>query len=206
MKEVQRKDAKKQFALSEIGQHAKDKGDKPEISGLGLDISQDKALSAVQLLMARTDYVGNLERVYTQSPDYRWDGFLPGLEFTVPEYLEAYGLEKDARGAFPSRQRALALEALRSLCLSRRLVYKKPRWKKGKKVYDVIVVYKPLIEMLEEHYGLEAAAAVERGEDLPGKVSLISLRPSPLLLGSLDIFHLLKSAGCISGIICSTIW
>jgi hypothetical protein len=185
----------RQLALSEIRpQHAE--AGPVEISGLDLDISQDKALSAVQLLLSRTNYEGNLPGVYVRSPDYRWEGILPGLAFTVPEYLEAYGLQKNKRGAFPGRQRKLALEALKSLCLPRRVVYKKPRWEKGKKLYDVIVVYKPLIEMLEGYFGLEEAeaATVEQGENLPDRLSVIGLRPSPLLLDGLANFYLLKPA------------
>jgi len=185
----------RQLTLFEISpQH--DEAGPVEISGLDLDNSQDKALSAVQLLLSRTDYKGNLPGVYVNSPDYRWEGILPGLEFTVPEYLEAYGLEKNERGAFPARQRELALKALKSLCLPRRVVYKKPRWEKGRKLYDVIVVYKPLIEMLEGYFGLEEAeaAAVEQGENPPGRLSVIGLRPSPLLMDGLANFYLLKPA------------
>lgn len=167
-----------------------------EITGLDLDISQDKALSAIQLLLARTNYEGNLPGMAVSSPDYHWEGILPGLEFTVPEYLEAYGLEKNSKGSFPGRQRELALEALRSLCEPRRIVYKKPRWEKGKRLYDVVVVRKPLIDMLEGYYGLEEeeAEAIQSGASLPGKISVIGIRPSPLLMDGIENFYLLKPA------------
>jgi len=167
-----------------------------EITGLDLDGSQDKALSAIQVLLARTNYEGNLPGMYVSSPEYHWEGILPGLEFTVPEYLEAYGLEKNERGVFPGRQRELAIDALESLCQPRRIVYKKPRWEKGKRLYDVIVVYKPLIELLEGYYGLKEAEAeaVQAGRSLPGKISVIGVRPSPLLMDGITNFYLLKPA------------
>lgn len=165
-----------------------------EITGLDLDTSQDKALSALQVLLARTNYEGNLPAVYVSSPDYHWQGLLPGLEFTVSEYLEAYGLEKNKRGSYPGKQRALALDALRSLCEPFRVVYKKPYWDKDEKRYHVIVVHKPLIELLEGYYGLseEEAEAVQRGDSLPGKIAVIGIRPSPLLLDGIESFYLLK--------------
>ncbi len=150
----------RQLTLTEELQQAGSEG--VEITGLDLDGSQDKALSAIQLLLARTKYEGNLPGVYVSSPEYHWEGILPGLEFTVPEFLEAYGLEKNDKGAFPGRQRELALDALRSLCQPRRIVYKKPRWEKGKRLYDVVVVHKPLIELIEGRINDKVQYAVDK--------------------------------------------
>lgn len=164
------------------------------IKGLDLTIEQDKALSAIQAMLSRTDYQGNIPGLYQSSSDYKWKGLIPRLAFTPVEYLETYGLKPSPSGQYPVRQRKKAFEALEALAETRRLIYKRTKYVKGQKRYDLIVVHKPLISLIEGYENLTEAevSAVETGKQGQERATRLVIEIGPLLLDSVDKFYLLK--------------
>ncbi len=169
-------------------------------SGLDFTVSEDRAYTALQKLLDRTGYQGNLEPVEVRSSGYQRDYRLPTQEFTPSEYFEAYGL-KQHKGRYQGKQREEALEALKSLARKpRTILYKRTRWQgKGqsrKKVYDYIRHTAPILELMEDIRGVEEeeAARLEAGEDLPGRVTRLAVRPGPLFVDDIEGYFLLKPA------------
>ena len=169
-----------------------------QIYGLDLSVSEEKALHAIQILLDRTNYEGNLPGEIVQSSGWKYDGYLPKLSMTFTEYYEAYGLTK-IRGQYQGRQASESLQALHNLAESRSICYRRQRREgKGKKsrlVYDVVRVTKPLISFMEGYYDLEEEEAdqVIAGESLPLKrKNKLVIEVSPLLVDQIDSFYLLK--------------
>jgi len=169
-----------------------------ETYGLDLSVSEDKAFSAIQILLDKTDYRGNIPGETVSSPDYRFEGYLPKLSITYSDYYEAYGLSK-IDGRYQGRQAKEALRALKSLAETRKISYTRTRYtgkgKAKKKVHDVIRVTRPLIGIMEGFKDLndEEKDKVIAGEDLPEKrQTKIVLEISPLLVDQLDTWYLLK--------------
>lgn len=180
-------------------------GEEPETDisleryGLDLTVSQMKALSAIQILLDRTDYKGNLPGDIVQDSGFKYEGLLPKLSMTFTEYYEAYGLTK-IRGQYQGRQATEALQALQSLAEDTwKLCYKvkrrKGKGKNSKLVYDVVRITTPLIILLEGYYDLkeEEADQIMSGQSLPLKRrSKLAIEVSPLLVDQIDSFYLLK--------------
>ncbi len=171
-----------------------------EITGLDLTVSEDKAFSALQILVSRTDYQGNLPGKEVTSLGYQGSFRLPRLQFTPSEYFEAYGLRQHG-GRYHGKQTQDALEALKSLAEKPRLIiYKRARWhgngKSRRKLYDVIRHRGPIIQLLEGYKDLEEqeAARLEAGEELPGRVTRLAVQFGPLLVDNLPTFFLMKPA------------
>jgi len=169
-----------------------------EVFGLDLSVSEDKALSAIQILLDQTDYQGNLPGEQIESTAYQYDGFIPKISMTFSEYYEAYGLKK-IRDQYQGRQAQEALHALRSLAETRRICYRRrKRVGKGKAsrlVNDVIRVHKPLISFMEGYKDLEEdeAQQVIDGQDLPQKrQTKLVIEVSPLLVDQIDSWYTLK--------------
>jgi hypothetical protein len=169
-----------------------------EIYGLDLTVSEEKALSAIQILLDRTNYEGNLPGDIVQSSSWKYEGYLPKLSMTFTEYYEAYGLAK-IRGQYQGRQATEALQALHNLAESRSVCYRRQRrdgkGKKSRLVYDVVRVTKPLISFMEGYYDLEEAEAdqIIAGQSLPLKrKTKLVIEVSPLLVDQIDSFYLLK--------------
>jgi len=163
-------------------------------TGLDLSVSEDKALCAIQILLAGTEYKGNIPGDERISSEYKWSGLLPKVKFTPSEYLEAYGLKKGPQGTYSRAQRDEAMEALRSLTKTRRIIYKRTRWEKNKKVYDVIIVHRPLIELIEDYRGLEEGQviALERDQNISERQTMLAIQASPLLMDGIENFYLIK--------------
>lgn len=168
-----------------------------EVTGLDLTVSEDKALSAIQILLDRTGYQGNRPGQQQASEGWRLPGILPRLSTTYSDYLEAYGL-RQRDGRYSSHQREEALEALESLTRPRRIIYERKRWegqgKKRRQLSDIIVVTKPLISIAKGYRGLEQeeAAQVKAGQDLPFRASVLVIDIGPLLVDGLGDYFLLK--------------
>ena len=173
-------------------------------AGLDFTVSEDKALSALQILLDKTDYKGHLPSQEVSSPAFKGRFLMPRLVITFEEYFEAYGLtgkEKRRGGKYQGLQREEAIKALDSLTKPRRLVYQRKYWKgKGKnrrQVYDVIVAEKPLItigkwSLYRALEGMEAKS-VSAGADVPEKrITQLEIEFSPLLVDSIEKFYLLK--------------
>lgn len=168
-------------------------------SGLDLTVSEDKALSALQILLDRTDYQGQATSQPQYGGAFRWDEPLPVLMIRHSDYFQAYGLERKGDGSFYGHQAEEALEALRGLASKPRAVYYQRKHRKGEKVLtDIIKARSPLIKLTEltayQDLDEDEASQVLAGEDLPKKIRANGLRVeiSPLLVDSLDSFHILK--------------
>jgi len=175
--------------------------------GLDLTESQDRALHAVQRLLSASNYQGD-GQIPLNSAEFKIsNSYLPYLSMSYSEYYQAYGLEPAGDGRYRGAQAKQAREALESLTAMRWLRYKKPTGKydkKGKPLYDLITVKKPLIQLqfLDCYHDLteEDIQKIASGQELPeekqaGRVTKILLLPSPILVDEIDSFYLLKPSG-----------
>ncbi len=174
------------------------------VIGLDFSLSQSKALYAVQTLLSRTNYKGNMPQRYVKDPNnvFAYTGPLPVLKFAVSEYLDAYGVTKymTRRGKmeYSSGEREEALKALRDLERPVIMVYDrfKGRDRSGAPLYDAIRTVRPLLSIVEgfrdvtesELEGIRAGAGVE------GKVSHIVVEPSVVLVDQIGKYFVLKPA------------
>jgi len=164
------------------------------VTGLDLSVSEDRALSAIQILLDKTGYQGNRPVWRVQSAAYQGTYDLPTLAVTYPEYFEAYGLQRGPSGHFSRRSQTEALEALESLTQTRHICYRRRKVVKGKELFDVIRYTGPVVEITRGWIDLvkEEADAVERGADLPERMRGMVITVSPLVVDGLRTFFLLK--------------
>lgn len=164
-------------------------------SGLDLNESQAKAYHAIQQLLDKTEYKGNLPGRETISEDFQWKGTIPKLSIKFSEYFEAYGLTRKGDGSFYGHQATEALEALRSLEEPRIICYSRPKWKGKQRLYDVIRTKSQVIRIVEgwENLTEEERAEVGAGRDVPGKRAQgFVVEASPLLMDGIGGFYVLK--------------
>ncbi len=165
----------------------------------GLTENQDKALHALQKLLADTDYLGNSQGEKTLSTEFKWAGYLPTLSFTPTEYFDAYpGLERAGDGRYHGSQVQSAMEALKSfLDIKYYFSYNRPVFEGGKKSYKAIRAVGTLINQIGEGFSgvTEEELEDERaGKGLPDtRITRISITPSPILLAGIrEGWYLLK--------------
>jgi len=169
------------------------------VSGLDLTGSQDKALSAIQILLSKTGYQGHRpgqQEVYSSA--FQWRGTLPQLAIRHSEYFEAYGLSRKGDGSYYGHQADEAMAALRSLEESRTVYYERKHYEGRKRLTDIIKARAPLIKLTEltayQDLEEEEAEQIKAGQDIPEKARArgLLIEPSPLLVDSIDSFFLLK--------------
>lgn len=169
---------------------------------LRLDLSdtQDRALHAIQKLLADTDYQGNLEGVEYHSADFRWRGYLPTLSMTYRDYYDAYGLKPAGDGRYHGAQAQQAIESLKSLMATRyQMIYDRTVYKGGKKSIEAIRVTAPIISSVGEAFQditEEELEQVKAGQELPDRRNTkIIITPSPIMLDRIhEGWYLLKPA------------
>lgn len=182
------------------------------ISVIGIDITQaqNQALHAIQALLTKTNYMGNIPGMEMIDAAFKFSGRLPAIEFTPAEYLEAYGLTKYQTGRgkdeYSSAERALALGALVDLAKKSFLfVYKRHYWKENEKtkqreqVIDRIETIDPLIKIMRgwealtraEDKGLDAGTATQKTDE---KLTSIAIQPAPVMVQDINNFFVLKAA------------
>ncbi len=169
---------------------------------LRLDLSdtQDRALHAIQKLLADTDYQGNLEGVEYHSADFRWRGYLPTLSMTYRDYYEAYGLKPAGDGRYHGAQAQQAIESLKSLMATRyQMIYDRTVYKGGKKSIEAVRVTAPIISSVGEAFQditEEELEQVKAGQELPDRRNTkIIITPSPIMLDRIhEGWYLLKPA------------
>lgn len=171
-----------------------------EIFGLDFTVAQDRAFNALQALLDRTGYKGNMpasDEYYSEAYKGRYS--LPRLKVSFSDYLVAYGLEPGPDGRLPrGRERDEALQALLSLSERRRIVYSRRYWDgigaRRKVKYDVVVAYAPLITLLEGYKGLsqEERDSLLEGQESPARPQALVIEFSPLFVERVDTFYLLK--------------
>ena len=131
-------------------------------AGLSLSLTENKALFALQKLLDKTNYKGNIDgRDATAENSFRYNGFLPRVQFTPAEFLDAFGLKRNssARGyqEFNSNERSEAIKALRALADRKfKILYERKYWDKDKKQRtDVIITESSLIQIIWGLIGLD---------------------------------------------------
>lgn len=171
------------------------------VSGLDFNESQAKALHAIQQLLDKTEYEGNLpggealdagQAVGGKDAGFRYTGKTPRQFIKFTEYFEAYGLARKGDGSFYGHQAQEALEALRSLEEPRYICYERPKWKDNERVYDLIRTKRPVIKIVEGFHDLteEERAEVEAGGDVPDKRARgFVVEASPLLMDGISNFN-----------------
>ena len=170
-----------------------------EVTGLNFSPSQHRAVTALNYLLDGTGFKGNLpaERGGRESRDWRFTGPIPRLEFTLPEYFEAYGIQRKAGTGFWHKEAEDALAALRSLAQAFRIMYKKlaheEHGSNGERMWEVVVIEQGLISILTSYGRLKTldAEVLKRVED-PGKVKKIAVKFAPIWVDGITSYYLLK--------------
>lgn len=170
-----------------------------ESFGLILSMAEDRALSALQNLLSRTEYQGNRPGQENIQTDFGQQPLIR-LVFTWSEYFEAYGLEK-RNGKYSGKAYQEAREALETLGSQVRTVgIKSGRYEdqgpKRRKVFDYIVSKRPLIDLTKLYKGLspEEGAEVEAGKPLLNRVTKLVVEVSGLLLYEIEKNFVIKPA------------
>jgi len=174
--------------------------------GLDLTESQDRALHAIQKLLAVSNYKGD-GQIPLDSAEFKiYGSYLPYLSMSYSDYYQAYGLQPSGDGRYHGAQVKQAREALDSLTEMRWMRYKKLSGKydkAGKPLYDLITVKKPLIQLqfIDSYHDIteEDIQKIASGKELSSdkensRITRILLLPSPILIDEIDGYHLLKPA------------
>ncbi|MGK7956618.1 MAG: hypothetical protein AB4063_15420 [Crocosphaera sp.] len=160
--------------------------------GLDLSFNQRKALAAIQILFAQTNYKGNsiIEEIHSQ----KLKGFYqcPYIDVSFYAYYQAYGLSE---AQIKRRGKAVteALHALGSLAEPFRIAYtKKVKDKSTKKVETVSICCNLRLIDLEEMYFLERMAKAKTEEEKDKRASFLRILIAPLLIEQIKSFYTLK--------------
>lgn len=170
-----------------------------EESGLDLTVSAWRALSALQKLLDRTNYQGNIPTEPVNSQVWKFQGMVPALSITYSDYFEEYGIKRAKDGRYHGALVEEALKALSSLEQPRRICYMKKKWTgqghTRRELYDIVVTHKPLIEVVKGYKDLEKAEAdkVLSGQDIPERVTRLVINFSPLWVDGIEDYYTLKS-------------
>lgn len=157
-------------------------------TGLNLTVAEDRALSAIQKLLDKTDYKGH-EQETIDSEGFQYKGTIPVLLTTYTEYLEAYGLKRHG-GSFGGAQAEQAIEALDSLAKVDRHIYYERKRPDGK--YDVIRKSCPLIRLVK-FTGWRGLTKEEQSQPPEEKAARgFSVTVSPLFIEQLNTFFIRK--------------
>lgn len=181
-----------------------------DVFGIDITLAQEQALHAIEALLTKTNYMGNIPGTEMIDAGFKFSGRLPAIEFTPAEYLEAYGLTKYQTGRgkdeYSSAERALALGALVDLAKKSFLfVYKRHYWKENEKtkqreeVIDRIETTAPIIKIMRgwealtraEDKGLDAGTATQKTDK---KLTSIAIEPAPIMVQDINSFFVLKRA------------
>jgi len=181
-----------------------------EVIGIDLSPAQRQAFNAIQTLLSRTDYKGNLPpKELNGQNGFGFRGPLPTLHFSPSQYLDAYGVKKyrTARGKeeYSGEHRREALQALKDLNIKQHLfVYKRRYWvdaPKGKQVerIDRLETVAPLIKIIQgwEDLTPQEDKQLDRGEATSAtdkKLHHITIRPAPIVVDQIDSYFVLKPA------------
>jgi hypothetical protein len=195
-----------------LQEEVKGKVIKYKIDVIGIDYSdaQHKALFAIQKLLSKSKYKGNVQGSHLDGHNgLLYTGYLPGIQFKPSQYFDAYGVTKyrTTRGKYEysGEQRREALEALKDLALEQNLlIYRRMRWLKDKKgktqeVIDRIETVQPLIRITKGWEALNKSEdklldAGKSSKDTDDKLTVIAIEPCPILVDQIDNYFLLKPA------------
>jgi len=170
--------------------------------GICLSASEHRALFAIQKMLDKTNYEGNVPGVELEKQDstFNYAGRLPRITFTPVEYLEAYGLKKrkTTRGymEYSSAERDAAIEALNSLSRRRfKIIYKRERFNKGEeKKIDPIETESELLRIYKGYFGLtsDEDKKLDMGDDIISENKLvIGVEVCPVIVDQIDEYFIL---------------
>ncbi len=188
----------RQLLLSETDITGDELEQEIDILGLDLTVSQDRALSALQILLDRTGYRGNLPSKEIHSMGYKWTGTLPNLSFSPDEFLEACGHQKKGEQVYQGHQAQELMKALRSLTETKRVCYVRKHWtgegRYRRQAVDMIVWRGPILTTLEGYANLDEAEAsrIIAGDEKTERASKIIVSFGPLFVDGIQDFFLLK--------------
>jgi len=165
-------------------------------TGLNLSVPEDRALSAIQTLLDRTDYKGQ-EREEVEDKGFVFNGEVPVLNISYTDFLEAYGLKRHG-GSFGGAQAEQALEALNSLATVDRHIFYERKRPDGR--YDVIRKSCPLIRLtkLTAWKGLDKEERERPPEEKAARG--FSIKVSPPFIDQLETFFVKKPVSLFSDI------
>jgi hypothetical protein len=188
----------RQLLLSEADLKGGELEREVEVTGLDLTVGEDRALSALQILLDRSNYQGNLPSQDITSKQWESLRTTPAQAFTWTEFFEAYGLKKRG-GQYRGQDVDNAKRDLESLATkAQRLVYKRRRWTtdkgKRKQVYDLVVWKGTLIQILEGYEGLDRSEAsqVEAGQTVKARKHKVAVVFNPIFIDGILDYFLLK--------------
>lgn len=177
------------------------------VIGIDNTLAQNKALNAIQTLLSKTDYKGNMPGKEITSPDNAWtfQGFLPALRLTIPEYLDAYGVTKKetARGKqeYNRNERDEAIQALKDLHDKRYLItysrFNGSYNKQGEPLFDAVRTVRPLIQIIEGYKDLTEQEVDELNTPSgvkTDKITHLAIEPSVVLVDQIDGYFAMKPA------------
>jgi hypothetical protein len=193
-----------------------------EVAGIDISKAQNKALFAIQTLLSKTSFEGNVngKEIRKFESGFKFSGYLPQVRVSISEYLDAFGVGKRTtardKQEYNSNERAEALKALRDLHDNRYLFfYEKKYWVdagKGKppeERFDVVKTVRPLITITE---GYQELTRPEKDSLMDGattgtilgsgvipvdqKLTHIQIEPAPILIDQVDKYFVLKPANC----------
>ena len=192
-----------------IADREEDKKLAKELTVIGIEntLAQNKALHAIQTLLSKTNYKGNMPGTNITSPDNAWtfQGFLPALRLTIPEYLDAYGVAKKDKGRgyaeYNSNERKEALQALKALHDKRYLItysrFNGSYNKQGKPLFDAVRTVRPLIQIIEGYKDL-TEQEVDKLHTPSGlkadKITHLAIEPSVVLVDQIESYFAMKPA------------
>jgi hypothetical protein len=200
-----------------LNNEEKKKAENYKISVIGIDhtVAQNTALFAVQKIFSSTSYKGNVKGINVEdySNVFAYRGFLPAIQMTPAQYLEAYGVEKkkSKRGKmeFNPKERKDALQALRDLaekqyifCYERKYYSKKHKESR----YKFVRTVSQIIQLKEEYTELTENEKNHIKEKSGGdsktqkKLKTITIFPSPILLDQIETHFILKCSNYLDEI------
>ncbi len=192
-------DEKPSNDLREIQKQIIEEAMKLNIENIDVNLTpaQNRALFSIQRLFEKTNYKGNISVKKMDGNNlYHYTGDLPRLGFTIPEYLEVYGLEKflTSRGKreYSGSERQEALKALDDLAKRKFLFsYEKKTWgkKDGGHTEDILVL--DALIRIDRHWG---------EKDREFGVYEVEITPSPILVDQIDSYFILKPANYLEEI------
>lgn len=178
--------------------------DPDSITGMGLSWGETKALSAVQRLLDKTNYLGDVQ---TKKEKCQLGSFkLPVLFVKITDYLTAYELERNSRNRFNSNQREEALKNLESLENHRKIFFEKSYWqpargnKKGEWISNFVEIKAQLIAV-KKLYSLPSQLAKNANDTQKRKrYQYLQIICSPVFFYRINEQYLLKPKGLFRAI------
>ena len=160
--------------------------------GLDLTINQRKALNAVQILFAETNYQGN--SCYEEIRSQKLKGIYncPFVDVSFYAYFQAFGLSESQ---IKRRGKSIneALWALRALAEPFRIAYtKKVKNKTTQKIETVAVCCDLRLVDIQEMTFLERMAKAKTDEEKDKRALFLRILLSPLLIEQIKSFYVLK--------------